>query len=71
MQIIRRRYSEKKAREVARRVYGREYRKRKGIKTCYCSAWWFPHRRGSELTEDRYYGYAYAQEIDSGTSFAT
>jgi len=31
----------------AKRSRGRAYRKRKGIKTCHCSGWWFPHRLGS------------------------
>lgn len=45
---ISRRYSPSRQRKIALRVYGRQYRKRKGIKTCHCHGWWFPRRAGSE-----------------------
>ena len=45
MNVVRR-YSAKKQREIARRQAGRAYRKRKGITTCWCNGWWFPHRKG-------------------------
>ena len=60
MNVVRR-YSAKKQREIARRQAGRAYRKRKGITTCWCNGWWFPHRKGSEPSEQRMYEYFNSQ----------